>query len=721
MNIDDRARRAADDLAAKAVEANMPALPEPATRRFRPAWAFAAGAAVVVALILVPLVFLGGPRDDTDPAVTTLPPVTAAPSTTMTTDTVQPTTPPNTRPPVTGTGPPSDAERVVSIEDLASAVPPAASPQTAARFSWARQIVGDNLGSVHLSEKGFGPCCFDVAHDGTVVVLDSARQRLVAEDPTGAFRVIAEWDSGDFVPDAMVIAPEPRDDVIFVLGMTNRPGRPHDLISLKLDGTVIERAETIVDINVEMLESAGSIWATSWESNGIGWIPLATEVGDIFDLDAQIVQDALLLGDRGRMAVEYVPQGTGIIVHRTDPQGVTTRFEVDLGGETWGHFAMPFGDGLLVWASTSGIDVDGSVDRVVALLDGAGDVVDGFTWLGSQWAEIGPFGITRLGPDGAIYDLYSTETGVGVRRFPLSRAGAFDALVARAALGRAMVVDDRTLWIAGPYQADQRGEWGEILQVDLRSSKLVAVHEVSAPMNALAVGDGIVWAARAGDGGLPANTLARIERSTGSVAEIDLGSLSTNDLAATDDGVWILAWAGGDEVPSLAFVSNTGTEVGPVVQIPTASEPRSMQLYQDVLWIASLDGRILRYDLVGDVFLEPFDVGFRAFDILVEEDLFGSDLAVWVTGLDGDVVKLRADGAVVVAERIDSRGLSLSGGGAQGTAWAVSFDGGVYFLSESAAPLLIEQTGASVVNAMVFDGGRLWVLGDTLEVVEFGQ
>jgi hypothetical protein len=53
------------------------------------------------------------------------------------------------------------------------------------------------------------------------------------------------------------------------------------------------------------------------------------------------------------------------------------------------------------------------VGRVAALLDRNGTVVDGFSWFGSQWAEIGPFGITRLGPDGAIY----TGTFFGISKY----------------------------------------------------------------------------------------------------------------------------------------------------------------------------------------------------------------------------------------------------------------------------------------------------------------
>ncbi len=715
MNIDDRGTHAAADLAAKAADANMPPVPSRSLPRSRPAWAFAAGVLVVLTLVLVPLVLLGGPRDDDDPAVTTLPEPTVAPTTLPGTTVASPEPPPSTLPPATVVPTPVNTTRV--IEDLVVELTNVIEPSTVASFGW-----GNGVGNLGLSEKSFGPCCFDVAHDGTVVVLDTAKQRLVATDSLIGPRTIAQWDPADFVPDAMVIAREPNDDVVFVLGMTNRPGRPHDLVTMTMDGTVIERAETIVDSNVELVNSAGSVWATKWRQDGVRWIQLGTEVGDIIDLSDQKVRRALLLSDGTTMELEFTPQATGVAIVHTDRQGATHRTEIDARGETWGHFVQPYGpDNFLVTASTGSIELDGRVGQLAAVVDRRGEVLDGFTWDGSLWAEVGPFGLIRPGSDGAVYSMRSTEAGVEIERRALGRAGAFDALKVRAAAGRAMVADQQTLWIAGPYRFDLEREWGEILQVDLRTSELVAAFEVSAPMNALAVGDGIVWAARAGDGGLPANTLARITNSSGSVEEIDLGDLSTRDLAVTADGVWILSWAGGDESAQIAYIGRSDSALTSVIPMPPGAEPNAMQIHDGVLWIASLDGMVLRYDPALEDFLDPFDVGIRAFDILVEDDRFESDVAVWVTGLDGGVVKLRGDGTVVVDEQINGRRLLVTTQGTQGAAWVVSSDGDVFYASEGESPVfLVRQSGVSEVNAVVFDG-RLWLLGETLEVLMFGQ
>jgi hypothetical protein len=185
--------------------------------------------------------------------------------------------------------------------------------------------------------------------------------------------------------------------------------------------------------------------------------------------------------------------------------------------------------------------------------------------------------------------------------------------------------------------------------------------------------------------------------------------------------VWILAWAGGDEPAHLAFVRANGSTVDHIVPLPEGAEPTAMQAFDDVLWIGSLDGTILRYDIASDALLDGYQVEIAVVDILVEEDLFGSDLSVWVSGLDGGIVKLRANGSIVVDERINGRRVLLTGGGNQGAAWAVTVDGSVHYAGEPGPPLLVRETGVSEVDALVFDGGRLWLLGDTLEVVEFGQ
>ena len=138
---------------------------------------------------------------------------------------------PTTLPPAEG------GVTTIEIDDLAAEVAPAVSPGQVAQFRW-----GGRPNELGLSDKGFGPCCFGMTAGGDAVVLDTANLRLITASADMGGRVVAQWEANDFVPDAMVVAPAPRDEVIFVLGQTNRPGRPHDLISLRLDGTVISSA-----------------------------------------------------------------------------------------------------------------------------------------------------------------------------------------------------------------------------------------------------------------------------------------------------------------------------------------------------------------------------------------------------------------------------------------------------------------------------------------------
>ena len=475
-----------------------------------------------------------------------------------------------------------------------------------------------------------------------------------------------------------------------------------------------------------MVVSAGSVWAADRRTARLGWVQLATDVGDLFDLGDQIVQDSLLLSDRSRMIVDYPPQDTGIVVTLQHFAGGSTRYEIDLGGDTWGHFALPVRDGILVWASNTDIDTDGSVGRVAALIDAAGNIVDGFTWQGAQWAGTGPFGLTRLGPDGAVYDLYSVESFASVRRLPLAAAVAFDALGVRAAGGTDRTVEGSNPWIAGPPQyADQRGGWGEILQVDARTRELIAIHELAVYMEEIDAAAGSVWMARSGDGALPMNLVGRLAPGGVDVETVDIGSLSPIELVATDSGAWSLSHDGGDQ-PQLVFV-NDALQIAEIIDLRAGSRPTAMSMREGVLWIADSGGTVLRYDTVSREFLDPIDVSIRAVDLVTIDDRFGSDYGIWVIGVDGGVRKLLSDGSIVASHTIPGEPVALTPGGTQGSVWVATVDGAVYFLVEDVdmdeppPPSLVEETGVAGVTAIAFDGARVRVLGDRLVTVDFGQ
>lgn len=710
MNIDDRGRRAATDLARKAVQANLPSPPSERPLLTRRVWAFSLGAVVIIVLVLVPLVLLGGPRDPDEPADT----VTSIPSTT--TEAPRPTTTEaqaTTEPETTTTVP--TAETTV-IDDLAALLPEAPSPDIVAQLEWGAG--DDQLG---LTEGLVGPAGFDVASDGTIVIVDHAKLRLIAVGPhDGAVRTIAQWDAGDFVPDAMVIASRDRNDVIFVLGMTNRPGRPHDLISMGLDGTVIDRVETVLSDPMDLVVNVGNVWATELIGADAQWIPLSGEAGDVFDPADQVPVKSLYLGD-SRLTVQYPGSDTGVTVTLTNLDGVAAGVvRIDPGGETWGHTVLPLGDRFLVTAFTSDFGPDGAVGRIAAVIDLDGNVVDGFSWAGSRWAEIGPFGILRFGPDGAVYDMYSTEAGVEIRRYPLSAASAFDDLAARSGYGRAMAVDGDSLWIAGPQRvSSERGDWSEILRVDTRTHQLIGSYDLELDMHSIDAMGGTVWMTRAGDGAYPENLVGRLDAATGDLELADLGDLSARDIAATDSGMWLVSWNGRNN-PELAFVDGATMRVGSRIPMPVEAQPKAIDIFDGVLWIGSYDGMVYRFDTGIWQFLDPYDTSLAVVDIMVEEDRFGSDLAAWVMGDGGGVRKLTADGAVAVTVSLPGFGGALAGGGTMGTVWAVTDTGDVYFVGEDGELSLVAETGVPGVNDMVFDGGHLWILGETLATVSMG-
>ncbi len=154
--------------------------------------------------------------------------------------------------------------------------------------------------------------------------------------------------------------------------------------------------------------------------------------------------------------------------------------------------------------------------------------------------------------------------------------------------------------------------------------------------------------------------------------------------------------------------------------MPVEAQPKAIDIFDGVLWIGSYDGMVYRFDTGIWQFLDPYDTSLAVVDIMVEEDRFASDLAAWVMGDGGGVRKLTADGAVAVTVSLPGFGGALAGGGTVGTVWAVTDTGDVYFVGEDGELSLVAETGVPGVNDMVFDGGHLWILGETLATVSMG-
>lgn len=695
MNLEDRARDAARDLQHKSATVPPPGIRE--RQRSIPPVAFAAGFAAVVLLVLVPLVFFGGPREGEEPAISTSTTTLSSPTTTTPLPSTTTTSVPST------TRPADPAVGAVVIPSLAELVAPAEDYSVVARFEWGEQV-GTN-------EKGVGPCCFDVASDGTVVMVDSANLRLVAMGPRLAgFRVLAEWEAGDFVPHAILVKPQPQNDIIHVLGMTNEPNRPNDLITMTLDGTVIDRGRVDVEFNPDLVVSAGSVWAVDSPAGAdVGWRVIAGEVGDV---RAGPQQDALLLGDRGSLDVTVRPQATGVTVAVRDADGNGTDYEIDFDQETWGHQVVPWIDGFVVIASTTDIDIDGTVGRVAAQFDRAGNLVEGFSWQGSFYAEIGPRGIATV-RNGAIYEMHSTAESVEIRRYPLAQARDADELAVRLADARAIDRAGQWTWVA--TAPDAAGD-SEVLKLD-NNAELLAAYHVPGEITALDAEGSQVWLVVLDQ---DIHLVARLAIGTG---ELTLGRADDHppiDILAHDGGVW-----------ALFHDEQTGTRgLLPVVDpelsgdreaifLPDDHSPIGMVQVGETLWIATAEGLLLRYDAAEEMFLEGIDVGIELIDISVVSD--GNDRfghAIWVAGADGSLHRYDSDDGTKTTDA-QLGGLPLLVQNPDIDVQYVVLDSGdVYVAGEDWGPMPVVESGARAVNAAMFDG-RLWLLGESLVVLSF--
>ncbi len=705
MNIEDRARAAADDLRQKAATVPPPGVAE--AKRRVPALAFAAGFAVVALLVLLPLVVFGGPRegdDSADPtASTTTTTATTAPPTTTT---VNSSTAPET---VTTVGQGTGVQTVV-ISDVAAVVPAADAPAVVASFEW-----GDGAIEIGTNEKGVGPCCFDVASDGTIVVVDTAHLRLLATGPRDAgTRVIAEWEAGDFVPHAILIKPLAQNDIIHVLGMTNRTGRPDDLITMALDGTVIDRGEVAVEFNSEMVVSVGSVWAVNWRGPRAEWTAIAGEVGDVRPLESRAPEETLLIGDRGSLDVTARPQATGITVAVRDVDGNGTDYEIDFDTETWGHQVVPWGDGFVVVAHTSRVDVDGSVGRVAARFDRAGKLVEGFAWEGSFFAEVGPRGLATV-RNGAIYEMNSSEAGVEIRRYPMASARAADEVAARTADARAIDRFGQWTWIATAPDSDGNTE---ILKLN-NNAELQATYDVPLEIEAIDAEGPAVWFIGADSESSHVGRLAIGSEDTW-IGEID--DFPAVDLIAEGASAIVLFMNDQSGTGGLLFVADPEAGDRQAVILANNYTPVGMVMVDDTLWIATEEGTILRYDRGTALFADDINVGVELVDIALVADVYDRfGHAIWVGGSDGSVHRYDSDdGTKTSTYQFEGRPLLASDRGSE-VPYIILDNGDVYVAGEDWPPELILETGIKDVTQALYDG-RLWLGSlDTLEIIRFGQ
>jgi len=271
-----------------------------------------------------------------------------------------------------------------------------------------------------VSETGFGPCCFDVTSDRGLVFLDAQNQRLMHWLPGGgSVFPLATFQPAEFVADAMAVG---HDDRIYVLGMSNRPGRPHDLLIIGLDGSVEGPFETVVDSNANLQATADGIYAGNALVDGTqpanGWIPLATSAGAPVPVADQQPVAALPVDDRS-LRIEFAVDGTIIAI--LNPGGDSVPIEYHIPGEYFlaGSFAQNEQSTVVLVLGTSwSADEPTGFLIVRASIEGEAVVSEVYRIAGRSWAEMGPFGTVRL-EGSSLFFMSTTSSGTEVARYEL--------------------------------------------------------------------------------------------------------------------------------------------------------------------------------------------------------------------------------------------------------------------------------------------------------------
>ena len=271
-----------------------------------------------------------------------------------------------------------------------------------------------------LSGPGFGPCCFDVTSDGGIVFLDAENQRLMHWLPGGgSVFPLATFQPSELVADAITVG---HDDRVYVLGMSNREGRPHDLVIIGLDGSVEGPYETVVDSNADLQATTNGIFAGNALINETepvdGWIPIATAAGIPVPLSEQRPL-ADLPEDARSLRIDFAPDGT--IIAGLFPGGDSLPIQYRVSGEYFvaGAF-LQNRDTALVLVLGTAWTADEPSDFLIlrAAVEGGTAIWDAYRIPGQQWAQMGAFGTVRM-EGSTVYFMSTTPTGTAVASYDL--------------------------------------------------------------------------------------------------------------------------------------------------------------------------------------------------------------------------------------------------------------------------------------------------------------
>jgi hypothetical protein len=303
---------------------------------------------------------------------------------------------------------PPDAGRVVEV-DVAGLPLVEAAPTPVVSAGW-----GSAPGQLgRLEPQDFGPCCFDVAPDGTVVVSDTQNQRIVVYHAPDDLFVLATFDPADFVPGTLATD----GNLVYALGFTNRPGRPYDLIVLDLaSGDQVSRTETSLDINADLRVTTSGVFA------GLGgaepqWIQLAGSDGVPIPAEQQVALAEL--PSETSIATTFDGSSVSIAV-RPAGDSPTTTYRIPIDGMTVDILSIPGApdaNGIAVWMTA---DLSGAQPSTVTVLgtDAGALVGSRFDVTIPRTVVVGPFNAFRYA-FGGLYLMTTNENGVEILRYEL--------------------------------------------------------------------------------------------------------------------------------------------------------------------------------------------------------------------------------------------------------------------------------------------------------------
>ena len=197
----------------------------------------------------------------------------------------------------------------------------------------------------------------------------------------------------------------------------------------------------------------------------------------------------------------------------------------------------------------------------------------------------------------------------------------------------AAAADGQSMWASistGP-EIGQAFRTDGLLALVAGDGQIQRIVDTEMPYDLMEEVEGVLWMARAGDGGLPVNAVARFVPGTGVFESWDIGDFSPTAMAIEDGMMWLVQ--GGTGYPPEIAVFEEGV-LADRWPLPAGSEIRDIDVSDGVAWLVDeSSNRLISFDVEdGDV---GVSVGLPIEPSVVE--VFGG--AVWVgSEVDEDVM-----------------------------------------------------------------------------------